>query len=113
VAGLVSYYDQFLDLDLELVAISAELPEESIVMKKRQKAPFLYLADKSLELINAFQFRDKKIAQPGFVLLHWRKIVWERREMKFLRQKTSAIFTQIQKAQLMELSQTTANQKDS
>ncbi len=87
-------------MNLNLVAISAESPAESNVMKKRKNASFMFIADPSLKLIDAYHFRNKNISQPGFVLLHQGEVVWEQREMKFHRQNTTTIIEHIQEAQM-------------
>ncbi len=68
-------------------------------MKDRKKAPFLFIADKSLELIDAYDIRNNNIAYPGFFLLHHGRVVWKHREMKFHRQNTSAILQLVKTAQ--------------
>jgi len=86
-------------LGITLVAISAESPAASKVMQDRKNAPFLFVADENLELIDAFGIRDGNIAKPGFILLHQGKNVWQHSEFKFLRQNMIAIIEKIKKVQ--------------
>lgn len=83
-----------------MVAISAESATDSKTMKDRHKAPFLFIADESLELIDYYQFRNNDIAHPGFSLLHHGNVVWRQREMKFIRKDAQTILRQVQTAQL-------------
>jgi len=89
---------------MNLVAISAETPEESTIMKERKKAPFLFIADQDLELIDAFDFRAKTIARPGFILLHNGVEVWRHTEFKYLRLEIESIINRLKKVQKKILS---------
>ncbi len=71
--------------------ISAESPGNSIKMKNRHQAPFTFIADDELEIINVFGFRNGSIARPGFVLLKQGREVWRRNEKKFRRTDTAEI----------------------
>ena len=92
---------------MNLVAISAETPEESTIMKERKKAPFLFIADQDLELIDAFDVRTNTIARPGFILLHQGVEVWRHTEFKYLRQEIESIINRLKKVQKKILSTST------
>jgi len=68
-------------------------------MQERKKAPFLFIADENLELIDAYDNRDGNIAKPGFILLHQGENVWQHSEFKYLRQNMLAIIEKIKTIQ--------------
>lgn len=67
-------------------------------MKERHSAPFLFIADQDLTLINRYDMRNSKIAKPGFVLLYHQQEVWRKTEFKYLRTAPDVILHLIESA---------------
>ncbi len=85
-ADLVENFDLITERGLNFFAVSAEAPAESRMMKERQQASFLFIADQDLALIDHFGLRtttfsyrlmkNKTVSHPTFILFHRREEVW-------------------------------------
>ena len=81
-------------------------------MQERSNAPFLFVADSAMELIDAYNFRDDSIARPGFVLLYFGQPLWRKEEMKYLRLNTGTILGLIKNAQSNQIISTDKRTSD-
>ena len=101
-------FDLITERGLDFFAVSAEAPADSRRMKERQQAPFLFIADQDLALIDHFGLRTmtfssklmkfKTISHPTFILFHRREEVWRDVQPKYKRTAVSETLAQIDSA---------------
>ena len=101
-------FDLITERGLDFFAVSAEAPAESRRMKERQQAPFLFIADQDLALIDHFGLRTtafsyklmkyKTVSHPTFILFHRREEVWRDVQPPYKRTAVSETLAQIDSA---------------
>ncbi len=82
----MEHHDQIAARGLNFFALSAEAPTESNMTKSHHQAPFLFIADSNLAIIDHYNLRTttfsfklretKTVAHPGFILLYHGQEVW-------------------------------------
>ena len=104
----MKHYDQITGRGLNIFALSAEAPAESHIMPAQHQAPFLFIADSNLAIIDHYDLRTttfsyklrefKTVARPGFILLHHGREVWRDIQHQYMRTPFTKTLEQIEQA---------------
>ena len=111
----MEHHDQITARGLNFFALSAEAPTESNMTKSHHQAPFLFIADSNLAIIDhydlrttAFSFKlreTKTVAHPGFILLYHGQEVWRDIQFQYKRTAFAKTLEQIDQVMARKLSE--------